>query len=309
MNYVLNHWTFDPMVVVLALTVLAHETGLRRLASHSSAANRQRRRRRSYRFYAGLVLLALAIASPLDFWASRYFFVHMIEHIVIAFFVPMLIVMGAPWVPLLFVLRVNTRRRVGRFLFLRRSTGWLRSVGRFVRNPWFALVAMNVVMFAWHVPALFDLAERNQFVHVWLMHGSFVVAGTLFWLQIYPSAPMKPAKGAVWKIGAVLVTNGLMTMLAISMSILTTVSWYAIYAHVPGVTLSPFADQQIGAAILWICGDFWALPTLAIVIRRAIETEGSMGSVIDRLTGRSSTLDLTVSTPAPAPTSRVDGIR
>ncbi len=307
MNYVVHHWSLDPMIVVLALTVIAHEVGLRRMASHSTIANRRRRRRRSYRFYAGLALLAVVIVSPLDYWASRYFFVHMIEHIIIAFFVPMLIVAGAPWIPTLFVLPVAARRRLGRFLFLRQSTAWLRAVGRFARNPWFALVLMNVVMFAWHVPSLFDLAERNQFVHVWLMHGSFVVAGTLFWLQIYPSAPMRPAKGAVWKIGAILITNGLMTMLAISMSILTTVSWYAVYAHVPGVTLSPFADQQIGAAILWICGDFWALPTLAIVIRRAIETEGSMGSVIDRLTGRASTLDLTISTPAP--TSPVDGAR
>ncbi len=307
MNYVVHHWSFDPMIVVLALTVIAHEVGLRRMASHSTIANRRRRRRRSYRFYAGLAPLAVVIVSPLDYWASRYFFVHMIEHIIIAFFVPMLIVAGAPWIPTLFVLPVAARRRLGRFLFLRQSTAWLRAVGRFARNSWFALVLMNVVMFAWHVPSLFDLAERNQFVHVWLMHGSFVVAGTLFWLQIYPSAPMRPAKGAVWKIGAILITNGLMTMLAISMSILTTVSWYAVYAHVPGVTLSPFADQQIGAAILWICGDFWALPTLAIVIRRAIETEGSMGSVIDRLTGRASTLDLTISTPAP--TSPVDGAR
>ena len=307
MNYVVHHWSFDPMVVVLALTVIAHEVGLRRMANHSTIANRRRRRRRSYRFYAGLALLALVIVSPLDYWASRYFIVHMIEHIIIAFFVPMLIVAGAPWIPSLFVLPVDARRRVGRLLFLRQSTAWLRTVGRFARNPWFALVLMNVVMFAWHVPSLFDLGERNQFVHVWLMHGSFVAAGTLFWLQIYPSAPMRPAKGAVWKIGAILITNGLMTMLAISMSILTSVSWYAVYAHVPGVTLSPFADQQIGAAILWICGDFWALPTLAIVIRRAIETEGSMGSVIDRLTGRASTLDLTISTPTP--TSPVDGAR
>lgn len=307
MNYVVHHWSFDPMVVVLALTVIAHEVGLRRMANHSTIANRRRRRRRSYRFYAGLALLAVVIVSPLDYWASRYFFVHMIEHIIIAFFVPMLIVAGAPWIPSLFVLPVDARRRVGRLLFLRQSTAWLRTVGRFARNPWFALVLMNVVMFAWHVPSLFDLGERNQFVHVWLMHGSFVAAGTLFWLQIYPSAPMRPAKGAVWKIGAILITNGLMTMLAISMSILTSVSWYAVYAHVPGVTLSPFADQQIGAAILWICGDFWALPTLAIVIRRAIETEGSMGSVIDRLTGRASTLDLTISTPTP--TSPVDGAR
>ncbi len=298
MNYLTHHWAFDPMIVVVVATVVAHEVGLTRLAGHSTERNRRRRRRRSYRFYGGLVLLLSAIVSPMDYWASRYFFVHMIEHIIIAFFVPMLIVGGAPWIPLLFVLPVRERRRLGRYLFLGRSTRWLRAVGRFLRNPWFALALMNLVMFAWHVPSLFDLAERNQFVHVWLMHGSFVVAGTLFWLQIYPSAPMKPAKGPVWKIGAVLVTNGLMTMLAISMSILTTVSWYSIYAHVPGVTLSPFADQQIGAAILWVCGDFWALPTLAIVIRRAIETEGSVGSVIDRLTGRASSLDLTISTPA-----------
>ncbi len=292
MNYLTHHWTFDPMIVVVLLIVAAHERGLSRLASRSTAANQRHRRKRSFVFYAGLALLVIAVVSPMDYWASSYFFVHMIEHIVIAFFVPMLIVSGAPWVPLLFALPVGARRRLGRFLFLRPSTRWLRGFGRFLRSPWVALVLLNATMLAWHVPALFDLAERNQFVHVWLMHGSFVVTGTLFWLQIYPSPPMKPAKGPVWKIGAILVTNGVMTILAISMSILTTVSWYAVYAHVPGVTLSPFADQQIGAAILWVCGDFWALPTLAIVIRRAIETEGSMGNVIDRMTGRASALSL-----------------
>ncbi len=278
------------MIAVVLATVVAHEIGLSRLAHRSSASNRQRRRRRSLVFYGGLVLLTVAVVSPIDYWSGRYFFVHMIQHIVIAFFVPMLIVSGSPWIPLLFALPVKARRRLGRFLFLKRSTRWLRRLGRFVRNPWLALALLNVAMVAWHVPALFDLAERNQFVHVWLMHGSFVATGTLFWLQIYSSAPMKPAKGPVWQIGAIVATNAVMTILAISMSILTTVSWYAVYAHVPGVTLSPFADQQIGAAILWVCGDFWALPTLAIVIRRAIDNEGSIGSVIDRLTGRSSTL-------------------
>ena len=107
---------------------------------------------------------------------------------------PILIVAGAPWLPLVHGLPVGVRRRV------MRASCWatgrpLRALGRFLTAGWVAIVLFNMTMVIWHLPALFDLAETNQDVHIWLMHASFFVTGVLFWLQIIPSHPIKPKLG------------------------------------------------------------------------------------------------------------------
>jgi cytochrome c oxidase assembly factor CtaG len=266
--------------------VVAHEIGLARLRLRSDPVRTRRRRLRSLAFYGGLGVLLIAIDSPIDYWASDYFFVHMIEHLLIAFYAPILIVLGAPWLPLLFALPVGLRRKVGRFAFLGPWSGVLRPVGRVLTGPWFALISFNVVMVVWHFPYLYDLSENNQTIHIWLMHGTFLVTGVLFWLQIIPSHPFRLKAGPLWQAGAIISTNIVMFVLAMALSIFSATSWYSVYAHVPGVTLSPFADQQIGAAILWVCGDFWAVPALIVVIMRAVREEGSLSDVLERLVHR-----------------------
>jgi putative membrane protein len=288
MSYVVEHWAFDPFLIVAIVLAAWHEIGLARLARRSRPDRTRQRRRRSLWFYGGLAVLLIAVQSPIDYWAGDYFFVHMLQHLLLMFAAPTLIVAGAPWQPLLDGLPGRMGRSITREVM---SGGWtrpLRAVGGAALRPWVAIALFNIVMLLWHIPALFDLAQNNQTVHIWLMHGSFFIAGVLFWLQFITSPPFRMRMAPAGQAVALVATNVMMWILAMSMSILTQVSWYPVYNHIPGVTLPPFADQQIGAGILWICGDFWAIPCLIVVIRRLIADDGSVSSAVDRMLGRGS---------------------
>jgi len=286
MSYLTGHWSFDPFLVLAVAVAVWHEIGLRRLARRSRPERTRQRRLRSLWFYAGLAVLLLAVTSPIDYWADDYFLVHMIQHLLLMFAAPSLIVAGAPWQPLLDALPGRSGRSVTRGVL---AGGWsrpLRTVGGFFVRPWVSVGLFSAVMVFWHLPGPYDLAENNQAVHIWLMHASFFAAGVLFWLQFIPSPPFRRRMPLPSQAAALLGTNLVMIFIAMALSIFASRSVYSVYNHVPGVTLPPFADQQIGAAILWVCGDFWAMPSMIVIVRRLIHTDGSITAALDALLGR-----------------------
>ena len=288
MRYLIDNWSFDPFAIIALILVCWHEVGLARLARKSRPERTRQRRLRSLWFYGGLVVLLIAVQSPIDYWADSYFFVHMIQHLLLMFAAPVLIVAGAPWQPLLEGLPGRLGKDATRQVMAGRWSRPVRAAGGFLLRPWVAVIGFNLAMVIWHLPGPFDLGTRNSAVHIWLMHGSFFLTGVLFWLQFIPSPPFRIKMSRAAQASALVVTNVEMWVLAMSMSFFSSTSWYSVYAHVAGVSFPPLADQQLGAAILWVCGDFWAIPAMIYVIRRMLAEEGDVGSAVDRILGRGS---------------------
>jgi cytochrome c oxidase assembly factor CtaG len=289
MSYLLDHWSYDPFLIVVLVLVIWHEIGLARLARRSRPERTRQRRLRSLWFYAGLAVLLLAVESPIDYWSDDYFFAHMLQHLLLMFAAPTLVVAGAPWQPLLDGLPGRSGRTATAAVLRDTWSRPLRAIAGFLLRPWVSVTLFSVVMVAWHLPVPYDLAERNQAVHIWLMHSSFFLAGVLFWVQFIPSPPFQRRMPLVSQAAALIATNVVMWILAMSMSIFSQNAWYSVYNHMPGVTLPPFADQEIGAAILWVCGDFWAIPALIYVVRRLVNEDGSVTAALDQILHRGAT--------------------
>ena len=135
MNYLTGHWSFDPFGILVLAVAAWHEIGLGRLARRSRPDRTREQRLRSLWFYAGLAVLLIAVESPVDYWAGDYFFAHMMQHLLLMFAAPSLIVAGAPWSPLLAALPGRSGRSVTRGVL---AGGWsrpLRALGGLMLRP------------------------------------------------------------------------------------------------------------------------------------------------------------------------------
>ena len=215
-------------------------------------------------FLLGLAILWLAIGSPMDGFADALLSAPMVEHLLLMSFVPPLLLLGDPQVPLLRGLpRVLTVRLLGPLLRLKA----LRTLGRFLTKPLVAWLAMNLVFLGWHIPSAYDFALEHERWHDF-EHICFLGASILFWwplIRPWPTSARYPGWTMIpYLIGADIVNTALSAFL--------TFCDRPVYTHYltqPNpFHIVPIVDQAIGAVIMWVVGSLVVLiPAVFISVR------------------------------------------
>jgi cytochrome c oxidase assembly factor CtaG len=162
----------------LSLIVVAIAYAIRMI--HLADAGRPVPRWRQGFFLAALIVLAIAYVSPIDDLSDELLTWHMVQHLLIMDIAAVFFVLGLTG-PLL------------QPLLAMRGFRWMRHLA----NPIFALAAWAILLYAWHIPALYEAATfDSNLIHA-LQHLCFFFAGVAFWMSLLGPLP-KPA----WFTGA-----------------------------------------------------------------------------------------------------------
>jgi putative membrane protein len=215
-------------------------------------------------FLLGLATIWLAIASPMDGFADALLSAHMIEHLLLMSFVPPLLLLGYPAVPLLRGLPHSLIRYFfGALLRLKA----LRTLGHFLVTPVVAWLAMNLIFLGWHIPAAYDFALEHEHWHEF-EHLCFLASSILFWwplIRPWPTTSRYPGWFLLpYLVGADIINTALSAFLAFCDRPV-----YSYYLRQPSpFHIAPLTDQVVGAVIMWVLGSLvFLLPAVFITVR------------------------------------------
>jgi len=226
-------WTFEPSVLigVAALGVL-YMLGWRRGRATGSA--HKPGYGRLTLFALGLLVILAALVSPIDGLGDQLLLMHMVQHILLLDFAPILLILGLNKV----LLRPVTRRVQG----IERRAGVLA-------HPAFAVLAYVGFMWAWHIPAMYDLALHHTTIHA-IEHLCFAAAGTLYWWHLLSPIRNRHRLSGMGPVAYMVSTKLLVGGLGIVLAF-APASFYPFYEHHPHYWgLSPSEDQSIAGLLM-----------------------------------------------------------
>ena len=213
---------------------------------------------RQFLFWLGIGLVVAALNSPIDaLGEEHFFFVHMVQHVLLGDLAPLCFVAGLTGPVLRPVLALRPVDRL-----------------RFLTHPLIALPVWAIDLYVWHVPFLYEAALHHNSIHA-LEHMLFFTCGGLMWSPVLETLPAPTWFGTGWKLGYIVAVRLIETVLG-NVFIWSNSVFYPVYRHVhPLWGIGAIRDQNLAGVVMMAEGGLVTLGALAWLFLRMAE-EGEL---------------------------------
>jgi cytochrome c oxidase assembly factor CtaG len=256
---ILTVWRFDTFIGIGALTLaVAYALGFRRL----------RRRGDSWpvgrlvAWEAGCLAIVFTSGSGVKAYGSAMFSVHMIEHMTMNMFIPVLLVLGGP---VTLALRALTPAGDGKPPGPREWLLWLvhSKVTAFLAHPVTAFLLFVASLYIVYFTPLFNTLVRYHWGHE-LISLHFLLVGYLFFWGIIGIDPGPRKLPFLGRLGLLFAVMPFHAFFGIATMTMTSVIGGQFYRYVDLPWLSSLnSDQHLGGAIAWGTSE---LPVVLVVV-------------------------------------------
>lgn len=255
-KYLLSNWSLDLPVSVpfLLLPIIFYVRGLK-VAERKNRETGEVIPGSSTQdvliFSLGMLILVLAIMSPIMYWAMVYLWMHIVFHILVMLAAPPLIAFSKPWKVMEAGLTPKLQLTVKNLVKNSEQGGAFSTFIRFITNPTVDTLYFVVTMLMWFLPQMMTWAVDNKYAML-AMHITFITSGMLFFTQLIDTYPYRSrVTDPVKRFGMIILAMVVSWLLAMFMGFAPH-AWYPVYWNIRGKTLSPVADQQLSASLLWV---------------------------------------------------------
>ncbi|HEY5001883.1 MAG TPA: cytochrome c oxidase assembly protein [Ktedonobacteraceae bacterium] len=208
-------------------------------------------------FVVGMLVMLLALASPLDELGDEYLFsAHMVQHLLITLVAPPLLLLGTPgW-----LLQPLLRKRI------------LLNIGKVLTHPFVAFFLFNIDFWLWHAPPLYNATLSNENLHIF-EHMLFIVTAVIYWWPILSPVKELPRLSLGGQVLYLFLSG--MPSVALGAGLTFSPPLYAPYIQQPirAWGISPVTDQQLGGLIMWVPVNIIVIVIVSILFIRWMQTQ------------------------------------
>lgn len=271
LNVLLLSWAWRPEILLtLGLAAVVHLLGRWRLEQRGST--KLVRPWRSVAYLSGLVVLGIALMSPIDVLSGQFFYMHMIQHLLLVMIAPPLLLVADPMPVTMWGLPSALRLEAGRWL---RPGATFRKVLRTLTAPGLVWLYFVAALVGWHDANAYDATLRYGLIHD-LEHLTFFGTAMLFWWHVIGAAPHIHRRLSLGvRVGYVLsvVPATALTGIAIAFASEPIYTYYTMVPRLGAMTV--LQDQMLGGVIMWIPGSMMYIFAALILIAKLVRVEES----------------------------------